>query len=130
MSPAIRFSTGFTIYFYRGFHFALILGSKFHANTLTGSSQTGDKNTHVPRCSMYGICAYIYHKSKPNVGVYIYYIYVYTPYMKHIWYTPTQTLQDISLSARILATFPDYVSAAQRVEDHLDPPDKKIQSLR
>ena len=57
------------------------------------------------------------------------YKHIYTPYMKHIWYTPTQTLQDISLSARILATFPDYVSAAQRVED-LDPPDKKIQSLR
>lgn len=81
MSPAIRFSTGFTIYFYRGFQFALILGSKFHANTLTGSSQTGDKNTHIPRCSMYGICAYINHKSKPNVGVCIY-IYMF---IHHTW---------------------------------------------
>ena len=90
MSPAIRFSTGFTIYFYRGFQFALILGSKFHANTLTGSSQTGDKNTHIPRCSMYGICAYIYHKSKPNVGVYIYiYIYLYTIHEAYMIYTHT-----------------------------------------
>ena len=39
---------------------------------------------------------------------------------------PNTTLQDISLSARILATFPDYVHAAQRVED-LDP-QKKIRS--
>ena len=31
--------------------------------------------------------------------------------------TTSRILQDISLSARILATFPDYVHAAQRVED-------------